>query len=433
MFARLYFGLIFSLVATVYLFSFFGDGYMRRSEVEIFINDGRYFFNQYLKHRSEDSPLYQELETTKKEQFYIFNLEVIDRWDGTPPCECDLLFTMKSVPVYLTSGDLYTAVFPIPNSTESFVFSENVDFFQPEIPWFEDSELLFVLILSFCIIVVLCVSIYIPTRTLHKQIDQLILVQKRFGKGKLAERANADLPSPIRELASSFNEMAEEIESRVSQSQIFAQAIPHEVRTPLSRIQLANDLLRRKGTLPEGGLCDDIDTYVEDVNSLTTNIIMLSKLTTMESSFFELQKARVNFSQFINARIQAQPRGNIIVSQHIESDIVVRCDCTMARLVIDNILKNAIKYTHSSVSVRFSSQQDYWELDIEDNGPGIPDSKQKEIFMPFSRLDRSRNSKTGGFGLGLAIANAAAIRSNWQISISQSPLGGALFIIHIPK
>lgn len=434
MFARLYFGLTISLIATLYLFFIFSESYIRKNDVEVFLQDGRYFLNQYIEQKGSNSSLYKELEITKKETFYIFKLELLSQWDGAPPCEeCKKIFTIDSIPIYLTNDELYIAVFPIPDTDNHFVFRENAEFFSYDEAWYQDPTVVFILALTSCVVFVLCIAIYLPLRQLQKQTQNFQQTQMTFGSGKLVERANEKLPAPIGHLAKSFNKMANEIESRVIQSQIFAQAIPHEVRTPLSRIQLVNDLLRMKSQPTEASLHDDIDLYIEDINNLTTSIIMLSKLTSMESSFYETHRSNLNLSTFIPSRISAHPHENIRIITKIEDHITLRCDSTMVRLVVDNLIKNAIKYTNSSVIITLMDHDTHLELSIEDDGSGIPESKRKEVFMPFARLDASRNSKTGGFGLGLAIAHAAATRLEWAIDITSSDMNGANFTVIIPK
>lgn len=433
MFSRLYFGLTVSLIATLYIFLTFSDNYLRKNDVAIFLNDGHYFLAQYQAQKGSENSLYKELEKTKKETFYIFKLEIISNWDSSPPCDtCEEIFNLDSIPIYLTKNDLYVTILPIPNTNDHFVFSEHEEFFSDGTPWYEDPEIIFILALTGCVVFVLCISIYLPLRQLQKQTHNFQQTQRIFGNGNLQERANETLPAPVGHLAISFNKMANEIESRVIQSQIFAQAIPHEVRTPLSRIQLVNDLLRIKSKPSEATLHDDIDLYIEDINNLTTKIIMLSKLTSMEASFYETHCSNLNIKLFILLRVEAHPHKNINVNSTLESSPTIRCDSTMARLVVDNLIKNAIKYTNTLVDIRLINHNDYLAISIEDDGAGIPETKRKEVFMPFARLDKSRNSKTGGFGLGLAIAHAAATRLDWEIKVTDSTMNGAKFIIKIP-
>ncbi|OCH15314.1 hypothetical protein A6E05_18775 [Aliivibrio sp. 1S165] len=433
MFARLYFGLIISIITTLLLFFTFAENYMRKADIDVFLKDGDFFLEQYVKQKDKENSLYDDLENSNHEVFYIFTLKLISHWDKSPPCHgCDQIFIKNSTVVYVNESGLYSAIYPVPNSNQHFVFSENADFFSDETAWYKEPTVIFILTLTFSIVFILSVAIYLPLRQLQKQTQTFQQTQRKFGLGKLSERANEQVPEPIKKLSQSFNKMADEIESRVIQSQIFAQAIPHEVRTPLSRIQLVNDLLRIKSQAENTELHDDIDTYIDDINNLTSNIIMLSKLTSMESSFYETHKSNINMSVYLRSRVESLPKNNIRITRDITEDIVLRCDSTMARLVIDNLVKNAIKYTHSHVHISLKEHQEYVEITVEDNGSGIPRCKYKEVFLPFSRLDKSRNSKTGGFGLGLAIASAAAHRSHLAIEIKESTLSGTQFSIIIP-
>jgi signal transduction histidine kinase len=105
---------------------------------------------------------------------------------------------------------------------------------------------------------------------------------------------------------------------------------------------------------------------------------------------------------------------------------------TLAKLVLDNLFKNADRYGNGVVVVRLCQHQTYWTVSVEDNGCGVPEDKRDEIFLAFSRLDKSRNANNGGFGLGLAIADNAARLLNWTIDIGDSELGGARFTVFIP-
>ncbi|MFZ3407758.1 ATP-binding protein [Vibrio chagasii] len=434
MFARLYLGIVTGMSATIFLFVNLGEGHMRRTEIETFLNDGLYFVEQYTRQHNQADSLYKELDRTGYQQFYIFNLRLLENWSGEAPCQrCELYSTLNGVPIYLSENNLYSAVFQLPNSKFSFVFSEVGDFFSPDIEWYEDSERHFLIGLLLAVILAIGASVYLPVRRFQERIELLVEKQKQFGKGKLSTRSETEYIHPVSELASSFNCMAEEIESKVKESHIFAQAIPHEVRTPLSRIQLATDILRRGAPEQHQALFDDIDTYVDDINELTSEIIMLSKLNVMDNSFFELVKVRASLLEYCLDRIRYSELDNVTFESKVNQDSTIKCDCSMARLVFDNILKNAGNYTKDHVWLTLDENSESWLVVVEDNGPGIPEERRDEVFVPFSRLDSSRSASTGGFGLGLAIANSAAKKLGWSIKIDGSSHGGAKFTIVIAK
>lgn len=432
-FTKAYISLATGLVITVVAFLTLGSDFMRKTEVEIFLNDGQFFVNQYIEQRGQPNSLYKELTNTGKQQFYIFNLSLVNVKPETLPCsDCRELYRLKSIPVYLVEDNLYAAVFPLPNSARSLMFSENRDFFEPQFEWYEDSEVMFVIGLVAWIFVSLGVFVYVPIRHLHNQINQLNRASRRFGRGEFSARIDSDnFRLPLKELAESFNYMADDIEGHVKQSQIYTQAIPHEVRTPLSRIQLASDMARRNAVEEQEPFFDDIDRYVDDISALTASVVQISRVGGLtESELLDTQNLLPE--HWLKQRIDRQEHYNKQISFHASlTEPAPALDVleTLANLVIDNLLQNAFRYADAVVAITLIGFDNTLVIDIEDDGAGIPKDKYDEIFLAFSRLDESRHSD--GFGLGLTIASEAAKRLNWRISLGESELGGARFTVLI--
>ena len=103
----------------------------------------------------------------------------------------------------------------------------------------------------------------------------------------------------------------------------------------------------------------------------------------------------------------------------------VKGDANQLRRMLQNLIINAFK--HAKSKVRVSLKASPTTLQINDDGEGIPEDERQRIFTPFVRLDSSRNRKTGGFGLGLAIIQRIARLHKASISVADSELGGANF------
>ena len=103
----------------------------------------------------------------------------------------------------------------------------------------------------------------------------------------------------------------------------------------------------------------------------------------------------------------------------------------MAR-ALGNVLQNARRYAKQRVEVDAAINADTCRIVIDDDGPGIPEADRARIFEPFTRLDTSRNRDSGGYGLGLAIAQRIAQWHGGNIGVEDSPLGGARFVISWP-
>ncbi|EMD78207.1 hypothetical protein C408_3395 [Vibrio diabolicus E0666] len=92
LFTRLYVGLVTGLALTVALFLFMGEEYMRKTEVGVFLSDGAYFVDQYIEQRGTPDSLYKKLTENGKQDFFIFDLTLVENWDGSPPCR-DCIYT----------------------------------------------------------------------------------------------------------------------------------------------------------------------------------------------------------------------------------------------------------------------------------------------------------------------------------------------------
>ncbi|KAB0301518.1 HAMP domain-containing histidine kinase [Vibrio fortis] len=432
MFFRLYMGIAISIVLIVGFTFSVGENYLYKTNAEAFLRDAHLYLEKYSFTSQSATGLYNDLQQQRKIHSYTVELELLSQWDGSPPCkDCTEVSRIDGSSIY-ESEQYYTSVMTIPGSGEHLVFSKDKNYFAYTTPWFQTTSVLFLLSLVCGIIPIFIFAIYLPTRQLQHQSQEFLATQTLFGDGNFSKRADSDVPNPVGSVAKNFNRMADEIESRLVQSQVFAQAIPHEVRTPLSRIQLVSDLIRMKNPSIDPKLLDDIDMYIEDINTLTEDIIKLSRLTSKESSFYEARKTELELVSFVGTRLNALPHGIIAVECDFVDEAAIICDHTMARLVVDNLIKNALKYAHNKVLVSIQKQGCEIRMSVEDNGPGIPPERRDEIFVPFSRLDKSRTSQTGGFGLGLAITDAAAKRSGWHIEVGESRYSGAQFTFLIP-
>lgn len=432
MFSRLYIGIALSILSIVAFAFCLGESYLYKSNVEAFLRDGHLFLDNYQASQFDEHGLFADLQSHGTVRTYTAQLALISGWDREAPCDaCQRVLVIDDMPIY--SGDqYYTTVMLIPDTTDYLVFSKDKNYFAYSTPWFKTTSFLFLLSFICGVIPIFIFAIYLPTRHLQLQMAAFQHTQAQFSDGHFSKRAETDLPYPIGRVAKNFNKMADEIEARLIQSQVFAQAIPHEVRTPLSRIQLVCDLIRVKFPELEARLLDDIDLYIEDINTLTEDIIQLSRLTSQESSYYEARKVDLDLTSFLNSRAGAFQTEGVDLESDLPATFAIHCDPTMARLVVDNLIKNAMKYASKFVLVSLKSGRNQLLLTVEDDGVGVPEDKREEVFVPFSRLDKSRNAKTGGFGLGLAITQAAAKRSGWNIELSESRFGGAQFTLTIP-
>jgi len=449
LFTRLYLSVAIAVIVSGTLSLIVIEKWDSQNEIDEFVFFTDYVYADLLKQG--------EIKPNNAQQDLDKSAKVIDvlsmSWQIVPidtsPCDgCELIGRSGKVDVYRNELDQFMAVYTFLKSntwlfigeleTETVIFDESEGLVYPEqySEQYEDEEYevlsfdeIAPMLLLSIVLITIASTIYWPIRALQNQIEKLIKIQHQFGAGDMNIKAEEQLARPLNELASSFNTMASSIKDTVNENQLFAQAVPHEVRTPLSRIQLAAGLLRKSNESKQAiELLDNIDTYIGDINELISQVVAFSRLnSTNEEGEFELYQS-IELCGFIESRIKAiKCEEKLRVIRLIDESLEITTNPVYLRLLVDNLLKNASIHAKAQILISLSTINEQIELTIEDDGEGIPQESFDTIFMPFSRLDVSRSRKTGGLGLGLAISKAACKRMNSELIVDNNKTGGARF------
>jgi two-component system sensor histidine kinase CpxA len=240
-------------------------------------------------------------------------------------------------------------------------------------------------------------------------------------------------------LAVDFNHMAERLQALTEGQRTLVRDISHELRSPLARLGLALELAREAGPPNMAAPLDRIENEAERVNTLVTQLLTLSQMETMQ----ELRKqSKLSLGELLEGLLpdfeyEALGRRGRVVAR-IAQDCTVSGDSVMLQRAIENVVRNAIRHSPEDGVVEIdlkSVARDGVEmgvLRVGDNGPGVPTEELQAILQPFYRSDKSRQPATGGFGVGLAIANRAVKLHEGQISIRNRQEGGLLVEMMFP-
>jgi two-component system, OmpR family, sensor kinase len=239
--------------------------------------------------------------------------------------------------------------------------------------------------------------------------------------------------SQIYPLAETFRRMAARIDGLIASHKDMSNAVSHEIRTPLSRMQFEIELAQQA-------------TSVEEVRrSLThvkTDIAAINDLVAATLSYAILERADVtlnvnshNLTTLIPAIAESVAR-DARPDMHIRVDVdssatAIRCDVHLMETVLKNLLYNATRYAKHSIVVTFATVNGVNQLFVDDDGPGIPEADRHRVFDSFVQLERTAGRKTG-FGLGLAIVKRAVEWHGGEVSVTESPAGGARFRVAWP-
>ena len=267
-------------------------------------------------------------------------------------------------------------------------------------------------------------------RRISRPVLELTDVAKRFGGGDLSVRARIAAPAPINELAHEFNRMANQLDQIIQDQQVMIGAIPHELRLPLSRMRFALDLARdTKDVAERERHLGRLDRYVNELAHAVEDIIFLTRTSRAESISLEsfdliaaLREIQSNYSAGSKKLQFGVPSGRLIVT----------ANPALIKRALGNLISNALRHAHSEVVVHTLTEDHHVVIRVEDDGSGIPFEKRSELFTPFMRLDDSRDRRTGGVGLGLAIVALIMRKHNGHVEVLESTLGGACFELRWP-
>ena len=269
---------------------------------------------------------------------------------------------------------------------------------------------------------------------LKRVIGQFTSAIHRISDGERAVRISSDMADRNDEiglLARAFNFMAEQKEQELLREKELLASVSHELRSPLTRLSVSVELLRREHISPD--VLSRLSLETERMEMLISSILEYSRTQAGIQDFEKVDFAELVRDVVDDVRFEGSIRGCDVKEDIPKQLMLYGCDA-MLRHAVENVLRNALRYTpdDGSIGVRFSLMHDRCRLTVEDEGPGVPEEKLSMIFRPFFRVDASRQRASGGTGMGLAIAEQAVKAHKGKIWAENRREGGLCVIMELP-
>jgi len=274
-------------------------------------------------------------------------------------------------------------------------------------------------------------------RYLTRPITRLRTAAQKIAAGDLKARAGTSSVQldEVGQLVQDFDLMAERLEVLIGAQQRLISDVSHELRSPLTRLKLALDLARSDSTIEHSPALDRIEREAERLSALVGMLLTLSR---MESGDSAPTSTMVHIPDLLaeiaaDVEIEAQSRGCSVNLERMQ-ECWIEGDQELLRSAFENVVRNAIRYTQpgTSVSISIKCETNDVRILVRDHGPGVPESELDNVFKPFYRVDTSRERRTGGVGLGLAIAERAIKLHNGKIRAGNLQEGGFQIEISLP-
>jgi two-component system, OmpR family, sensor kinase len=248
----------------------------------------------------------------------------------------------------------------------------------------------------------------------------------RFGNKNWVFDAHIRPRSQIYALAETFRKMAARIDGLIASHKDMSNAVSHEIKTPLSRMQFEIELAQQAQSVFE--VKTSLRNIKADIAAINDLVSATLNYAILERADLSLNIGTHNFTALLPAiteyvRNDASPDIQMRAELSGDTDNVV-CDLHLIETVVKNLLYNAARYAKREVHLAFAVHDGLNQLLVDDDGPGIPEKDRQRAFDSFVQLESTRTNKTG-FGLGLAIVKRVIEWHNGEVSIAKSPLGGA--------
>ncbi|WP_194419094.1 envelope stress sensor histidine kinase CpxA [Klebsiella quasipneumoniae] len=249
-----------------------------------------------------------------------------------------------------------------------------------------------------------------PARKLKNAADEV-------AQGNLRQHPELEAgPQEFLAAGASFNQMVTALERMMTSQQRLLSDISHELRTPLTRLQLGTALLRRRSgeskERPAGQM-----RMSRAKNALVSETVKANQL----------------WSEVLdNAAFEAEQMGKSFTVEYPPGPWPLYGNPNALESALENIVRNALRYSHTKISVSFSVDKDGITVNVDDDGPGVSPEDREQIFRPFYRTDEARDRESGGTGLGLAIVETAIQQHRGWVKADDSPLGGLRLTLWLP-
>jgi two-component system sensor histidine kinase CpxA len=339
---------------------------------------------------------------------------------------------MWRVPVTSASGKRYVFLLSRPHVPRRPSLAQDLRFFAfPQLP---------------VAIVVGGLTTFVLVLLVTRPVVRLRKAARELALGKLNARvvwpksqARIFAGDEIDALIHDFNHMAERLESLVDAQKLLLRDVSHELRSPLARLSVALELAREDSDKETVAHLDRIERETERLNLLIGQLLSLSSMEALEKveNFEPLSLNSLIDRMIPDAEYEARQRECSLVF-HAEEKCSIAGNEELLYRAIENVVRNAIRYTESGSEVEIllkagmARGERQVEIEVSDRGPGIPEGQLRAIFRPFYRVDYARSPDTGGFGVGLAIAERAVRLHHGELSAINRKGGGTTIRISFP-
>lgn len=306
----------------------------------------------------------------------------------------------------------------------------------------------YIMVVLYIFIFIISLILYsrLTSKTFTKPLDKLMNGVRKLASGDYSTRINIERNNEFKELGDAFNNMASKIEEEKKLKETserlrkeFVRNIAHDLKTPLSSIIGYSNIIKNNPNISEENLNKYINIIENNGERANEMIMELFEFYTLQSSEFILDKRRQDLSEFLRSLIAdyiylLEEKDFDFEFEICDEEVYLEFDAKRLERAIGNLIINSVKYNKNGTRflVSLIKEENKVKVIVSDDGIGLSEDIKKDIFNPFVREEKSRNSKKGGSGLGLTISKEIVEKHGGIIYLSEGPLKGCNFVIELP-
>jgi signal transduction histidine kinase len=280
--------------------------------------------------------------------------------------------------------------------------------------------------------VIFGIALWFWIRPIWRDLESLRQTARHLGDGDFEARSPPAISQLVAPLADTLNSMAERVQQLLATHRELSCGISHELRTPIARMRFALEMLTETDERKEcERLWNMMDADLDELDHLIDTSLTYARL---EREVAEPHYTSVLFAEWLADEVDAvrllgRQLEISLDTSSLPNGLLIDLDRKVMPYALRNLLRNAFKYASRQIIVSSELDNDTILIHVDDDGIGIPPEEREHIFSAFTRLDRSRDRATGGYGLGLAIARRILELHGGTATANAAPLGGARFTL----
>ncbi|MCH9830353.1 MAG: HAMP domain-containing histidine kinase [Actinomycetia bacterium] len=296
------------------------------------------------------------------------------------------------------------------------------------------------------LVILVAVVALLVTRQVVVPVREAARIARRFSSGKLNERMQVKKEDDLAQLATSFNEMAQNLATQIRQleelslvQQRFVSDVSHELRTPLTTIRMAADVMYEDRGTFDPSSARSVELLQQQLDRFESLLVDLLEISRFDAGVAVLDIEKTDLipmvERVVHSTLPLAQRNNLKVRfAAFERPAFVECDPRRIDRVLRNLVDNAIEHANeTSVVIELAGDHDSIAITVRDFGVGLMPGEASLVFSRFWRADKARARTTGGTGLGLAIAlEDVRLHGGWLEAIGEPGIG-ACFRLTLPR